>query len=66
MRPAMLSEDALGATVIFGNATVKLPSTARLPSTSTDNGTTGTLLAVILGLAVLTGIGFGVFRYRMR
>jgi uncharacterized surface anchored protein len=65
-QPAILSENALGATVIFGNATVKLPSTARLPSTSTDNGTTGTPLAVIAGLAILTATGFGAFRLRMR
>ena len=65
-RSAMLTENALGATVIFGNTTVMLPSTAKLPSTSTDNGTTGTLLAVILGLAILTAIGFGAFRFRMR
>ena len=63
---AMLTESALGVTVIFGNTTVMLPSTARLPSTSTEDGTMGAVIAVILGLAIVTAIGFGTLRLRTR
>ena len=52
--------------VLFGNAPVVIQGTATLPSTSTDGGTSGTLPAVLLALAILTATALGAFRYWMR